>query len=508
MQLGCSRHSFHTQHRGSWNHSRKLCLNATVSLLSCCRMFDIRRECNSVEKLRHDPRLLSSQSGRFVGVPGFGSPPSTRVVNPSSEVDVLIVGGGIHGVAIACQLQRVRSDSCRLLIVEPSSTLLYQFSAATTALDQRVMRSPYEHQLAPDGALQLIDFARLHFDLLSEPERRQVLLGLSGQRSIVPTDVFMAHCIHIARVHSLHENSLRAKVSVLRHHQYRGRSSWLARLESGDEISARAIILATGSTLKSSGRPLCPQSCGTGILTYSAYANNVRIERGKRLLIVGGGMSAGHWILRAGRLGCEIVWSVRSKPRFQCADFPTRYFRTEGIADFTAMSTARRRECLIDAIRGSLMLEFLPVIRSLRRCGQLRVLAGEPQTHTINEMVRGRIAGLPVGDGSIFRPDIVIYATGFTPECRLLHSLAELEYNYYPVLKDSTLEASGLPNLFVSGSLAAMSLGPAARNVDGARHAALRIIPALLRRGLISSGKKPKHFFAISGSTTIGPPVV
>jgi hypothetical protein len=52
----------------------------------------------------------------------------------------------------------------------------------------------------------------------------------------------------------------------------------------------------------------------------------------------------------------------------------------------------------------------------------------------------------------------------------------------YPVLDDETLEVVDAPNVFAAGALASLSLGPAARNVGGARLAAERIVPAIAER--------------------------
>ena len=58
--------------------------------------------------------------------------------------------------------------------------------------------------------------------------------------------------------------------------------------------------------------------------------------------------------------------------------------------------------------------------------------------------------------------------------------------NGLPVLDDH-LRWPGL-ELFITGGLAALQLGPAARNLHGARMAAARIVPAIAKPSLARSG--------------------
>jgi hypothetical protein len=58
----------------------------------------------------------------------------------------------------------------------------------------------------------------------------------------------------------------------------------------------------------------------------------------------------------------------------------------------------------------------------------------------------------------------------------------------FPVLDDATLAVAGTTGLYVTGALAGLSVGPAARNIDGMRVAAGRIAEGLAAEGLAAAG--------------------
>ena len=75
--------------------------------------------------------------------------------------------------------------------------------------------------------------------------------------------------------------------------------------------------------------------------------------------------------------------------------------------------------------------------------------------------------------------DRIILATGVVPKTELLPQGIELLQGHYPRLYENTLEIQGTSNLFASGILASLALGPAAKNIDGVRLAAEKIVPTL-----------------------------
>ncbi|WP_311315645.1 hypothetical protein [Neobacillus niacini] len=118
-------------------------------------------------------------------------------------------------------------------------------------------------------------------------------------------------------------------------------------------------------------------------------------------------------------------------------------------------------------------------MKRLEREKKINILDGEVESAFAN---RTEIT-LKIGDGEANVHNILL-ATGFIPSLPGKSWLNEIinDLNLscakcgYPIINHSL---QWYPNLYVSGPLAELEIGPIARNISGARHAAERIVNSL-----------------------------
>ncbi|HEV7712224.1 MAG TPA: NAD(P)-binding protein, partial [Asanoa sp.] len=128
-----------------------------------------------------------------------------RAGAPPQAADVVIVGAGPAGLAVAAALWHLGVHD--VVLVDRDGRPAGRFLDRIDRLDQRVLRSPYEHHPGVEGYrdCELRDFARMHWDLLTPLERREIRMSQAGHRSVVPVDVFDAYCRHTAAIHRVPE---------------------------------------------------------------------------------------------------------------------------------------------------------------------------------------------------------------------------------------------------------------------------------------------------------------
>lgn len=341
---------------------------------------------------------------------------------------------------------------------------------------QRVMRSPYDHHIAPDGDLQLLDFARLYTHLLTPLERQQIPIALSGQRSVVPIDLFMAHTTHMIAIHHLRDFAYHFPVQRLYREEQNDECNWIIQGNDGTRIRAKIVVIATGSK-----QVILDETLNNALHFFKdrILQEIPSIHPHEKVLVVGSGLTAGHAIMKIAESGAHPLWVIRGEERYRCADFDTAYFRTEGIAYFRRHSLPEKISILAEEGRGSLMLEFLPLLSAMEEKGDLQVYRSFP-IKNITENAQGQLC-VEFVSGMMVVVDKIIVATGWLPENTLLPSEAIPPNWHYPLL-DETLEVKEYKNLFVAGVQASLALGPAAKNIDGARLASEILIPVLEQR--------------------------
>lgn len=388
-------------------------------------------------------------------------------------LDWLIVGGGVHGTLSAHFLLDAGVPREKLRVLDPFEAPLHRFDRALSNAGVRYMRSTSVHHVDVDP-LSLAQFARsaegAPLSAFAAPYRRPSY------------ELFAAHARHAVR---------RRGSDALR---VRGRARGLARIPGGlrvessaGALDARRVALALG--------------CGEGGEDVPAWAAALRAAGGAvehacdpsfdraalppeaRVVVVGAGLTGVETALAVAEAAPGRTVLIRRRPpEIHLFDSDPGWLGPKYLAGFARLrDPAQRRDTVDDARRrGSLTPEAAMRLDHAVRRGALRVVAGE----TTGGRVVGAGVELDVAlrDGTDFAlpADRVVLATGFRrgrPAAPWLDAaIADLGLPLAPC--GSPRLDAGLhwgAGVHVTGSLAELEIGPAARNVSGGRMAAARL---------------------------------
>ena len=355
------------------------------------------------------------------------------------------------------------------MLIDSHGSLMGRFFARIDTLGQRVLRSPYEHHVGTHEHrdCELIDFARCRWAHLTDVERGEIRMAMSGQRSVVPVDVFRAYARHTVANHDIASRCWKSTVEGV----HREGGEWTVRHARGT-LHAERVVFAIGEQVNELP-PGWPAS--DRIVRWDRYRPG---RTGRIVLVSGSGLSAAHLIAELCLSGRHVVWVQRRSERFQCADVNAKYFRPEGRATFRSLSVRSRARSLARHRMPTIMFEFQPLLRNWALHGCLSIHR-EVTGMTIREHDDGRLL-VSLSDGTTRAVDQVIAAHGTSPSPLPVGGLQFVLPNL-PVLDDDTLEPVGSSGVHMMGAHAGMSIGPAARNIDGMRVAAQLIADAFDR---------------------------
>jgi NADPH-dependent glutamate synthase beta subunit-like oxidoreductase len=422
------------------------------------------------------PRLLDSPRHR--AWPSYPEPPAPdRGTTPPAAADVVIVGAGPAGLAVATALWHLGVHDVVLI---DRAGLADRFLGRIDRLDQRVLRSPYEHHPGVEGYrdCELRDFARTHWSLLTPVERREIRMSQAGHRSVVPVDVFAAYCRHTAVLHRVTERLWTGDVTSVRPDGdrvvVRGR---------GFTVTAGQVVLCLGEDRRDAPAEWLSQPREPEV---GYWDEPVPADVGRQV-VVGAGLTAAHLIQNALDHGALVDWVLRrDTERYQCSDVNASFFRAEGRARFdrggTPVPWEDRLALMARERRASVMFEFRPLFEAAEADGRLTVHRGVEI-----DAVHGK--GVELTGGRLVAGDHVALALGTVPAVGtgLLPDDVVGARDGWPDLDERTLAYRGAPRVFAAGAAACMVLGPAARNLDGHRVATARIA------GTIAAGARDGH---------------
>ncbi|MEB3328470.1 MAG: FAD/NAD(P)-binding protein [Candidatus Sericytochromatia bacterium] len=384
-------------------------------------------------------------------------------------LDWLIIGGGIHGTHLSLVLTRDAGvPHHRVRVLDPHRLPLEAWTRRALNVGMTHLRSPAPYHLDTDP-MALTYFVREAGALATapflEPYKRPSL------------ELFSAHCGRVIERHGLLGLRLRGEALALR-----AREGHVEVDTREGSLQARRVVLAMGGC----ERPVWPawaaalRAAGAPVShVFELGFSREALPPWGQAVVVGGGISAHQLALAlAARQPGQVLLAARHAPRVHLLDSDPGWSTPRLLGPFRQLrDPAERRAAIREARRpGSVPTEVHDATRAAVAAGHLATTTAE---------VRGAVwlggqVNLAFADGRHVAADRVVLATGFSsqrPGGGLVdEAVAQHELPLAPCaypLVDSALRWH--PRIHVMGPLAELELGPIARNIIGAQHAAARL---------------------------------
>ena len=393
----------------------------------------------------------------------------------SVALDWLIIGGGIHGVHIAARLLGESGVAPeRLRIVDPGDRLLAHWRSCTATTGMTHLRSPGVHHLDLDP------FSLLHFAGKRKKRKRRKTRLLAPPYDRPALALFNAHCDRVVETFglaNLHIQDRATKCSV-------DRAGVGVQLASGREIAAQHLVLAIGASEQPEWPDWAPRSHARVHHVFEPGFDGWP-SSSETVVVIGGGISAVQVALRLVAEGHRVHLVSRHALRQHQFDSDPGWLGPKCMERFLRERDFDRRRILIAEARhkGSVPPDVRRALRRSIAGDQLLWHEGEVEGFD----ARRDVLALRLATHSGLEAERVLLATGFAstrPGGSMVDALiasASLPCARcgYPIV-DSALRWH--PRIHVSGPLAELELGPASRNIAGARLAGDRLVEAARAR--------------------------
>jgi Pyridine nucleotide-disulphide oxidoreductase len=277
-------------------------------------------------------------------------------------------------------------------------------------------------------------------------------------------------------------------------------------LADGTTLSGNSVVLAAGMV----GRPVTPPKLrgARGLLPWTSLGAEFRAEGWKRVLVVGGGLTAVQAVQKilAVSTDCRVTLCSRRPLKERHFDLHLEWFdrRTTNkcMSDFYHQPLEDRLQLLRQARSGgSVPAVYMSHVRRLEESGRLDRVVDEAEYVGSQADCNGLVSTFMVRiGGNVEEYQAVVIACGIQPDCTCSSMYEHILQRWpipvvggYPCL---TADAEWTtPGLFCVGSLAGLSVGPDAGNLMGMRRAAEFVAHALDRRAWLRSENVLKNPF-------------
>jgi len=400
------------------------------------------------------------------------------------NTDIAVIGAGPHAMTVVTHLLQKRQQlRQRLLVFDPSGTWMQQWHNQFAAFEIPHLRSPAVHHPDPNP-YALRQFAQSRSHELYPP------YDLPG------TLLFQDFCQELIRRWSLQQHIVTAKVIRIEPIKQNLRSRFRLRLHNDQSIVARRVILATGSGtpqipdwVQQIASPYPPEK-----LCHSCHVDLRHLQlHGETILIIGGGLTSGHLALGAIARGAKVILMSRRNLQEKLFDADPGWLGPKYLKSFWAESNWQTRAELIQNARngGSMTPAIMTQLRRAQHHASIKLIEKCQVSYGTWKSNHWQIN---CDDNSKHECDRIWLATGTKINITAEPLLTQIIEQYpiptakgLPVL-DSHLRWIGC-EVFITGGLAALQVGPVARNLSGARMASERIVPALHKPSLSFSYK-------------------
>jgi hypothetical protein len=387
----------------------------------------------------------------------------------------IIVGGGIQGMTMATfLLKRHKVDINQLAIIDPYEEPLSRWKHNTNIISMPYLRSPSVHH---------IDIEPFSLQSYVKTNTYDWNTAFYGQYKRPSLQAFNEHCDHLMNDLFIKQAWIQGRVD----HTEQTPDGWRVQLRDGRLVIGQNLLLAIGI----SEQPIWPKwaedlNWENESYIYHVFDPNLpSFDYFKRpITIIGGGITAAHLALKLSSIFPNEVTILKRHP-FRIHDFdsnPAWLGPKNQLSFRKEKSYSSRRDKIRNARnKGSIPQDLYVKLLSCIRKGKLHIVDGEVENGTVSN---NQVLLFDQGNQFIHKAGTILLATGFQPGLPGKEWLEPMIQKYklpcaecgYPIVSNSLRWG---PNLYVTGALAELEMGPIARNISGARQAADRIVSSL-----------------------------
>ena len=390
------------------------------------------------------------------------------------NVPIAIIGGGIHGCAIAARILRDAPTAAKhLVILDRNPQPLMAWRRKTERQGMAFLRSSVVHHIGGDS-LGLVDYARAQ-------NRTAELAPPYSQPS---ADLFLDFCLHEVETQQIGGLYRQFDVAELRWDKGSGRFPFRIISQNDEGFRAACVILSIGSDDCTHVPPdlnLFKRRFPESILHSSEFNLCEMIQRvaPSKIVIAGGGLTAATLAKNLTDLGVEVAMLARRALKIQQFDFEPLWLGPKALRKFGNESDWEQRWKMVQGARGegSVTPEIAEALTKSSADGKFHLQTGAKIRHIDGD---SRLKVITT-ESTINDVDAVILATGYKFNLHRYRFLSNLiERHKIPTLcglpqLDNELQLTPVENLFGSGVIAQLQIGPAAGNIAGAALAYERI---------------------------------
>lgn len=397
------------------------------------------------------------------------------------NIPITIIGGGIHGMSIALRLLReVPTAAKHLAIVDRHPKPLTEWRRKTESQGMTFLRSPAVHHITPE-ALGIVEYAEHH-------NRTSELVPPYSQPS---TQLFWDFCEDELSISGLQIPPTRYgiyyqfEVAKLRWDKGAGRFPFRLISTANEGFRSGCVILAIGADDCAYVPPefaAWQRQWPDKILHASQFSVNC-IESGLQtpptsegvFIIVGGGLTAGTLARSLSEHGHRVVLIARKQLKTEQFDFPPVWLGPKTLDEFASEKDFQRRYETIQQVRGEGSITP-DIAEALKDAPNIDIYPATCIRNIVAAEEGNPAQGLQIETkrGLIVNVSRIILATGYQFNLRRYEFLKELIAQHQIPLVcglpqlDEDLQLQPLENLFGSGAIAQLQIGPASGNIAGA----------------------------------------
>ncbi|MYL37613.1 FAD/NAD(P)-binding protein [Halobacillus litoralis] len=375
----------------------------------------------------------------------------------------IIIGGGVQGCCVARGLLEEKAGNEELLIIDPYPGPMHVWQALTKKIGMSHLRSPSVHHLDTDPYslnkyAKGCDFAQPFRGRYARPQ-----LDMFNQHSLdVFDDVRLEECWKQGAVNG-----------ISKEHNH-----WNVFHEDGSLVQGEKVVLAVGVNHS----PHYPDWAREGEFSVThVFDMQTPLPEKGRVVIVGGGMTAAHLANTLSNKTSVAAVSLVKRHPFRIEDFDSDpgWLGPKFLNDYEKVTCYDQRRRLIQQARhkGSITRDLHVQLKRQGSASRLKIYTGE-----VEKAVKGEHGfNLHLTGEQLASGDSIVLATGAEaglPGQKWLDPLIEqcglpCAPCGFPIVSTSLEWKEGL---YVAGALAELEIGPAARNIAGARKSAERIV--------------------------------